>query len=149
MNPNIQGLTEARTRSSVATTGVSARESTLLPNGQPRYVRVYDNRGKTADRYTVVFTGRRRGPQCDYVQTPRGIMHVSRQVIWTTVLGMDETPFSPQGIGMISSFSDMPDRPRSSHLGTRLAFADLPKDCQRLTLRVYRDLWDLQTAQES
>jgi hypothetical protein len=30
----------------------------LMPNGVPKYVRVYDNGGKSFDRYTVVFTGR-------------------------------------------------------------------------------------------
>jgi hypothetical protein len=28
-----------------------------MPNGNPKYIRCYDNQGETADRYTVVYIG--------------------------------------------------------------------------------------------
>ena len=34
------------------------RYNNLLPEGKPRYIRCYDNNGKSFDQYTVVFTGR-------------------------------------------------------------------------------------------
>lgn len=37
-----------------------SRKDQLLPGGVPKYIRCYDNGGKTCDRYTVVFTGRYR-----------------------------------------------------------------------------------------
>lgn len=34
------------------------RKTRLMPNGIPRYLRIYDNDGLTFDKYTIVFTGR-------------------------------------------------------------------------------------------
>jgi hypothetical protein len=97
----------------------------LMPSGVPRYVRCYDNGGETADRYTVVYTGRYRGRGgCFY-------------------LGMNAAPFHPQGIGQHGE-SDRPiDRPSYGHLGKRIAFEELPPDCQKAVLQDYRELWDL------
>lgn len=84
-------------------------------------VRCYDNGGVdkvggTVDRFTVVYTGRYRrytGGEQQYV-------------------GMSTNPFSPQGFGQHGSSRTGIDRPAYSHLGKRIAFTDLPKDCQRL-----------------
>jgi len=35
----------------------AARVSSLIPKGVPKNIRVYDNGGKTADRYIIVFSG--------------------------------------------------------------------------------------------
>jgi hypothetical protein len=78
-------------------------------------VRVYDNGGETADRYTVVYMGMPEG-QGSY-----------------GARGMDAHPFHPQGIGMW--VSAMPGR----HLGKRIRLEDLPADCQRV---VHLDLAD-------
>jgi len=59
------------------------RTERLLPNGVPRYIRCYDNGGKTADRYTVCYTGNYRGKT-------KG---------WHDYVGMSGAPFHPQGIG--------------------------------------------------
>lgn len=87
-------------------------------------VRCYDNGGKTFDRYTVVFTGKYRrytGGHQNYV-------------------GMSDNPFSPQGFGQHgSSFEDI-DRPTYSHLGKKIDFDDLPKDCQQLVMSDAQDL---------
>ena len=73
-----------------------------------RQVRIYDNGGKTFDRYTAVYMFERE----------RGGLYGAR--------GMSEHPFHPQGFGQCCTAS--PGR----HLGRRIAFWDLPADCQRL-----------------
>lgn len=103
------------------------REETFLPGGVPKYVRCYDNGGKTADRYTVVFTGR-------YRKTPRDEF---------LYLGMNAHPFHPQGIGQHGSSREQIDRPSYGHLGKKIKFTDLPEDCQKAVLNDYRDIWNL------
>lgn len=98
---------------------------------EPRWVRVYDNGGETADRYTVVYTGRRGG----------GIY-----------LGMNEHPTHPQGFGQHGEAPNggridaprggwAPAIRRSCHLGKRIPWTDLPEECQRVAFRTYRELW--------
>ena len=68
-------------------------------------VRIYDNGGKTLDRYTVV-----------YMDLPENRLFMA--------LSMSEHPF--QEIGQHTQA--MPGR----HLGKRIQFWQLPKDCQKL-----------------
>lgn len=75
------------------------------------YVRIYDNGGKTFDRYTSV-----------YLQEPENRPNTFN------ARGMSERPFHPQGFGC--SCSATPGR----HLGKRIKLKDLPKDCQKLVL---------------
>lgn len=75
-------------------------------------IRIYDNSGKTFDRYTVVFM--------DQPEKQSGVY---------AAVGMSTHPFSPQGFGQ--HCSAMPGR----HLGRRIQFNELPKDCQALTLQ--------------
>lgn len=111
-----------------------ARHERLMPGGIPRYIRVYDE-PTTADRYTVVFTGRYAGRPvggCDYV-------------------GMSADPFHPCGFGQHGESRTVIDAPggwppamgRKCHLGKRIPFTDLPAPCQQLVLTDYRGLWDL------
>lgn len=73
-------------------------------------IRLYDNGGKTIDRYTAV-----------YMNCPEGRgLYEAR--------GMDANPYHPQGFGMYCSVT--PGR----HLGRRIAFEELPPDCQKLVL---------------
>lgn len=73
-------------------------------------VRIYDNGGKTADRYTVI-----------YMDCPEGRgLYGSR--------GMSADPFHPQGFGMWGAA--MPGK----HLGKRIKLKDLPPACQRAVL---------------
>lgn len=104
----------------------SERVAALIPNGVPRWVRIYDNGGKTADRYAVVFTGNFRGRdgQCFH-------------------LFMSGAPFWPQGVCMHGSTREIIDRPTYGHLGKRIKFADLNSDCQRAVMQDYVYLWDL------
>ena len=79
-------------------------------------VRIYDNGGKTADRFTAVFMAQPQG---------RGLY---------SGISMSESPFHPQGVGQ--HCSAMPGR----HLGRRIALASMPADCQAMVMR------DLQSA---
>jgi len=103
------------------------RSNRLMPNGVPRYVRCYDNQGETIDRYTVVFTGRYTHKTCG--------------TFW--YLGMNAAPFHPQGIGQHGESMHQPiDRPRYSHLGRKIPFDMLPKDCQQAVIQTYSEIWD-------
>lgn len=118
-----------------------ARQDRLLPNGIPRYVRCYDNGGKTCDRYTVVFSKK---------------SITESRPFWYAVLGMSGAPFHPQGVGLHSEYERLIDTiakdggycwppaiGKKNHLGKRIRFEDLPADCRELTLRDYKELWDL------
>lgn len=72
-------------------------------------IRIYDNGGKTFDRYTVVFMNRPYAPNSALLEA----------------LAMSEDPFHPQGFGQ--HCSAMTGR----HLGKRIKFEDLPEPCQR------------------
>lgn len=101
------------------------RKDAFLPKGIPRYIRLYDN-DKTADRYTCVFTGRYR--------------HNTGGSFW--YLGMSTMPFHPQGIGQHGEHHKQIDRPTYGHLGKKIAWADLPEDCQKFIMTNYLYLWD-------
>lgn len=114
------------------------RMQRFLPNGKPRYVRVYDNGGRTIDRYCVVFTGR--------------YTHKTAGDRW--VLFMNAAPFHPQGVCMHSGGQDildvLPGRwggvdvgRKHPRLGTRIPFETLPADCQQAVMQDYLSLWSL------
>lgn len=118
-----------------------ARLNRLLPNGYPRYVRVYDNGGRTADRYIVVFSGRygNRIPRRD-----RQYYH----------LAMSENPLSPNGVCMLEGTDHIidvdekehrwaPSYGASNHLGKRIHWHTLPAPCIKAALHAYKELWDL------
>lgn len=65
-----------------------ARVAQLFTGDAPRWVRVYDDEG-SADRYTVVFTGKYR---------TRGLARGERSSCDFQYLGMSGAPFHPQGI---------------------------------------------------
>ena len=105
-----------------------ARLASLLPGGKPKHVRIYDNGGRTADRYTVVFCGNYKG----------------RPVGWTLMLHMNSKVGRPgYGISGHQEVRGVPDHPRYSHLGKKISFDDLPELCQQATLEDYKDLWRL------
>lgn len=76
-------------------------------------IRCYDNGGKTADRYTVVYI--------DQPETP--VPHCRPHF---ACVGMSAEPFHPQGFGQHSVATC------GAHLGQRVPFATLPADCRRL-----------------
>ena|ERR1035437_11140408 len=83
---------------------------------------IYDNGGKTFDRYTVVYS--------EVVSTtilPRVIgVRPYKKFIRYEARGMSANPFHPQGVGQMTTAS------RGKHLGKIIKFSDLPKDCQKL-----------------
>lgn len=112
-----------------------SRRERLIPNEVPRYVRIYDNGGETADRYTVVFTKKRMNKGCFAPPYHRG------QFLY---IGMGGSPFHPQGFCQHGESQELIDRPTSSHLGKRIKFDDLPDDCKKVVLDNYTYLWDIQ-----
>src|SRR6266404_5211679 len=109
---------------------MKTRKQSLMPNGVPRYIRCYDNGGKTMDRYTVVYTGNYRG-RCG----------TEFEKCWYQHRCMSAFPFHPQGIGMSGESQDQidinkwgfaPAVGRKNHLGKRIPFSELPVDCQKL-----------------
>jgi hypothetical protein len=99
----------------------------LMPKGIPRWLRIYDNGGETADRYTVIFTR----AQSFYTKG------------WFPVLGMSGSPFHPQGVCLHSEYNRPIDRPSYKHLGKKIEFTQLPEDCRRVTREDYMDYWSL------
>jgi hypothetical protein len=122
------------------------RWAALMPGMIPRWVRIYDNGGidepgGSLDCYTAVFTGRapvmRGGGANQY-----------------PYLAMNGNPFHPQmGIGIHGHTNHSPCDAlngkwppaigRKNHLGKRIAFIDLPEDCQRCVLQDYLEIWKL------
>lgn len=115
-----------------------ARFNRLIRNGVPHYVRIYDNGGKTADRYTAVFTG-------------KGHTYEHASGFWHPVLGMSGAPFHPQGFCQHEEFDTVIDAPqgwppaigRKCHLGVRINFQDLPYDCRKAIMIDYCAKWNL------
>lgn len=103
------------------------RVESLFPNGVPRYVRCYDNGGESADRYTVVFTGR--------------YTHATGGSHW--YLGMSASPFHPLGVGMHGASDRQIDYPSYKHLGKKVDFSTLPEDCKKCAIQTYKELWDI------
>lgn len=104
------------------------RKESLVPNGTPKYIRCYDNGGASADRYTVVFTG-------NYTHKTSG-EHC--------YLGMSGNPFHPLGIGQHGFSRTQIDKPAYSHLGKKIKFEDLSKECKDCVMQTYNELWDLE-----
>lgn len=71
---------------------------------------IYDNEGKSADRYTVYYNA---------------VEKKDDKNIFYACIGMDDKPFHPQGIGMHSSGV------LGRHNGKRIKFNQLPLDCQK------------------
>jgi hypothetical protein len=82
-----------------------SRFERLMPNGTPRYIRIYDNGGKTFDRYTVVFT--------------HNFPNRNRKCL---VRAMSKNPKSPQGFQYVGEYNEIIDFPSYSHLGKKNNF---------------------------
>jgi len=102
------------------------REERFMPNGVPKKVRIYDNGGRSFDRYTVVFTGNFKGRdgRCYY-------------------LGMSESPFHPQGFGQHGESIEIIDYPSYKHLGRKITFDKLSEQCQKLVIQDYKEIWNI------
>ena len=122
----------------------SERKKRLMPGGIPRYVRIYDA-DAYCDRYTVVYTGRYRTRGCGSRE------QVARQPYYYHAMGA--APYHPQGFCLWCSDNDGPVDAkhgqwppavgRRNHLGVRIEFKDLPRDCQEAVIDGYKSLWNL------
>jgi len=97
-------------------------------NPDPFGVVCYDNAGESFDRFTAVHT------------VPNG----SGAGIWFDYVGMSENPFSPLGFGQHGEINadNVPDiTKKDTHLGRRIPFSDMPKDCQNLVRQDLKNLF--------
>lgn len=118
---------------------IAKRRESLMPGGIPRWIRVYDNEGESADRYTVIYTH----------------AHSFGLKGWVPYLGMSAAPYHPQGIGLHGEMrqGDMvegrkrgdfpPAIGRKGNLGRRIRFQDLPDDCKRAVVDDYAGYWNI------
>lgn len=98
------------------------RTEKFIPDGIPKYIRCYDNGGKSFDRYTCVFT----------------------KAEGYHFLAMSANPFYPVGFAIHDQGMDGPiDRPQYSHLGKKIDFSLLPEDVQKCIIQTYKELWEL------
>ena len=89
-----------------------------VPSSFPKHIKVYDNGGKTADRYTATIHDKEwNTPGSKYVQS----------------IGFSENADSPQGV---SQFSEALDGP---HLGKQIHMTDLPGHLQQHLIRRLTD----------
>ncbi len=106
------------------------RKEALMPKGVPRYIRIFDNLGKTFDRFTCIFTKKS-------ITDKESRKHYGQLFLY---VGMSSDPFNPQGFGQHGELSD----PRGGkHLGKRIKFEDLPRDCKKLVMQDYKELWEI------
>ena len=106
------------------------RYQRFMPNGIPRYVRIWDNGGRTADRYTAVFTRAHCFGMQGYV--------VGRR--------MSENPYHPQGVGMWFEYRIWEWGGRG--LGRRMRYEDCPLMVQRSIAEDYCYLWSIAPAKQ-
>ena len=109
------------------------RNERFIPNGIPRYIHIYDNGGKTCDRYTIVFTRTGR----------TGSNRNKKQDNGHIYLGMSEHPTSPNGFCQHGSNDTPIDYPTYGHLGKKISFDKLPEVCQKVVINDYKDVWNL------
>lgn len=84
---------------------------------EPKNIKIYDNGGKSFDRYTVVFTGQN--------------YH----------LGLSSDPYSPLGTYFKDQTPTPIDEPTYSHLGKKITWRKLPPQCQKAVIETHRDIW--------
>ena len=87
------------------------------------HLRIYDNGGKTADRYTIL------PPKwADRAEWGGGCG------TWVA-LGASRDPFHPQGVGMHGTATPGP------HLGRRIGWDDLPPKVQQFARQTFGAQW--------
>ena len=89
---------------------------------------IYDNGGKTFDRYTVVFEPVPVLPDASGKQAAKWFF---------PYLGMSQNPFHPQGFGQHGELNHRYTRGKGEKV---INFQDLPEDCRKAVKR------DLQTS---
>ena len=94
-------------------------KNTIIVNGKRKTCRIYDNGGKTIDRYTACFRVERMKDGTRYYP----------------FVGFSTIPFSPLGFCQHGDDELPIDRPSGKHLGKRIPFESLNEDCQRLLIQ--------------
>ena len=146
-----------------------ARIASLLPDGVPKYIRIYDNGGGFPNfcRKDFMFFDEAVCPTCGgkTIPQPEGAGTADR---YTAVfsgnykgrdgrcdyIGMSSRPFHPQGVGMRGEHNRVIDAPSgfTPKLGDVAPFGEgnrrvpwgvLPPECKRLVLGDYFAIWDL------
>lgn len=84
-------------------------------------LRIYDNGGKTADRYTII--------------PPRSAWRTFKRGQFWECIGCNAYPFHPQGIGMHCEATPGP------HLGKRAEFSALPADVQKFARQSFPEFF--------
>jgi hypothetical protein len=98
----------------------------LYKDGVPRFIRCYDaKRSKCLDRYLVVYT------HANWIDRAYRFRALYR--------GMSHNPYF--GVGYFGDAWQWEFHPN----GSRITFAELPHDCQRLVLSDYADLWGVRS----
>ena len=92
---------------------------------KPRWIRCYDNGGRTMDRYTVVFTNTKKRIEGEFLS-----------------LSMSYDPYHPQGVGLTNLSPKSIDTPSYGHLGKKITFDMLPEPCQKRVVEIYNDIWE-------
>lgn len=67
----------------------------------------------------------------------------SRPYRYYLYLGMSGAPTHPQGIGQHGECDHRIDRPTWSHLGRKIGFLGLPRDCQAVVWRDYEEIYEI------
>lgn len=123
------------------------RRGRLMPNGIPKYIRLYDNRDtdqRTLDFLTVVYTGNYQDYMWADARNRKSRLEQPDRHPYTAMNG---APFHPQmGICMHGESENvLIDRPTYGHLGKQIKWADLADlpDCMTAIIQEYLDLWDL------
>ena len=118
---------------------LEARRDKFMPGNVPKFVRCYDNSetdDPSLDCYTAVFSGK-------YRDNKTGGMFI--------YISMNARPFHAQGIGQHGESHTQidthdgwpPAMGKKCHLGRRVPFQQLPRDCRRLIMHDYLYFWDL------
>jgi len=120
------------------------RMANLLPHNIPKYIRCYDN-PDFCDRYTCVFSGSYN----NIGRSNRGLHSRGEH----PYLAMSGAPYQPQGFCQhgstqykccdVNDWGFAPAMGRKCHLGLRIPFDSLPKDCQKIAIENYMELWEI------
>jgi hypothetical protein len=92
---------------------------------KPRQIKIFDNGGRSFDRYTVIY------PKQKY-ELPY------HKGAYYPYIAMSEHPMHPQGFGQHGELQP-PGRYGFKCLGKRITFDDLPEDCQKVVMRELSD----------
>ena len=101
------------------------RINLYTPNGEPKRIRCYIQK---------------KNPSIDYITVVYTYAHYAGYPIGTVLYrAMNDHPYDPQGFGQWGECQ--PGRSfRAS--GSKVAFTELPIDCQKVVRQDYMDLWE-------